>query len=369
MLIASKVEMSDIDVVSYFQSNHMKLSDKRLLSRALIVILLIVYIQVLLGGITRLTESGLSMTNWKPITGVLPPLNTAEWQAEFELYRQSPQYLEINKGMELAEFKKIFFWEWLHRLWGRVGFLALLLTGIWFTLRKKLDMTAIKRFGLLLFLYLCQGLLGWIMVKSGLVSRPEVSHYRLTAHLLLAIFLFAYLLWWISDLLVPYEQKFRTPGLLRFARWVIVLTILQIMFGGFMSGLEAATHYPTFPDMNGGYLPEGLFRMEPFWINFFENITTIQFTHRGIAYLLAVLILIFWFKSRNIITGANPTARALMLLPLVLLAQFTLGVLVLLNAQGTVPVGLGVAHQGVGLFLLSVLLFISFGMAKSGRYG
>lgn len=340
-------------------------TDKNLLVKLLMISLAIIYLQVIIGGITRLTESGLSMTDWKVVMGSIPPLTQEAWEAEFERYQESPEYKMINEGMNLSEFKTIFFWEWLHRVWGRWGFMFLFGIFAYFLWKKKLDNKHIKRFSILLILYIAQGLLGWFMVKSGLVDRPEVSHYRLTAHLLLAIFLFAYVLWYVSDLTVQPESKIHHPKLRQFA-WILVgILIVQIMFGGFMSGLKAASHYPTFPDMNGAYVPSNLFELQPFWLNFTEHIPTIQFTHRSIAYLLVVLILAYGHLAKQL--GENhPFFRQVNLaLPFVLGVQVLLGIFTLLNsASGSVPVLLGVAHQACGLLLLSTMLLLGFQYSK-----
>ena len=224
---------------------------------------------------------------------------------------------------------------------------------------KKLDRQAVFRFGILLFLYFCQGLMGWFMVMSGLSELTSVSHYRLAAHLVLALFLFAYILWWVADLLVDKKQKIVHPSLRKYA-WIITgIMLVQIVFGAFMSGLKAAPNYPSFPDMNGQFIPDNLFFMKPLWINFFENITTIQFTHRGIAYLLCVLIMIYWWNARKI-NAPKIFKFAINLLPVILVIQVTLGVLVLLNSHKGIPVGLGIFHQAFGLILLSVMLFGDF---------
>lgn len=339
----------------------MTLQDRKTLAFWLIIGLIIVFFQVIIGGTTRLTESGLSITKWEVLKGSLPPLNNADWQAEFDLYRQTPQYEKVNKGMSLSDFKFIYFWEWFHRLWGRVGFMFLLgLLGV-MAWTRRLDAPAYRRFVWLLLLYAAQGLLGWIMVKSGLSDMPRVSHYRLTAHLLLALFLFAYILHWVANLLTDYAQKVQQPALYRALRWIIGLAIVQVMYGGFMSGLRAAPHYPSFPDMNGHIVPPTLLFMEPFYLNFFENIATVQFMHRSIAYLLSGFIIWFWLRARAVPTDNAMFKRGVALLPFVLLTQIVLGVSVLLlSADGTIPVGVGVAHQAVGLLLLNNLLFVAF---------
>lgn len=341
---------------------------KKQLAALLTIVLVVVFFQVIIGGITRLTESGLSITRWEVVSGSLPPLSETAWQSEFDLYRQSPQYEKINKGMSLSEFKFIFFWEWLHRLWGRVGFMLLLGIFAYMSLKKRLDKWSYRRFGVLLVLYALQGLLGWVMVKSGLIDMPRVSHYRLTAHLLMAIFLFAFLLWWVADLLIPVQQKIKSASLSRFLPWLIGLCIVQITFGGFMSGLRAAPHYPSWPDMNGQWLPDNMWLYSPWPINFFENIATIQFTHRGLAYLLTVLILWFWSKARHLKTDNTFYKLTLNFLPLVLCTQVLLGVTVLLLSNGgKIPVTFGVLHQACGLLLLSTLLFLSFNFGRENH--
>ncbi len=342
----------------------MNTTDKQLLIKLLMVSMLIIYLQVIIGGITRLTESGLSMTDWKVVTGTIPPMNQAAWEAEFETYQQSPEYKIINEGMSISEFKTIFFWEWLHRVWGRWGFVFLLGIFGYFLWKKKLSRQDIRRFSILLVLYIMQGLLGWFMVKSGLVDRPEVSHYRLTAHLLLAIFLFAYVLWYASDLAVPPDKRIYAPEFRRYAWVLVVILVIQIMFGGFMSGLKAASHYPTFPDMNGEYIPDALFGLQPFWTNFTEHIPTIQFTHRTIAYLLFFLILIYGHFAKKLGENHPFFQQVNLALPFVLIAQVLLGIFTLLNAEGTTPVALGVAHQACGLLLLSTMLLLAFQYRK-----
>lgn len=325
----------------------------------------IIYLQVVIGGITRLTGSGLSITEWKVVTGTLPPVNAEQWQTEFDKYQQTPQYHKLNKGMTLPEFKRIFFWEWLHRLWGRFGFMFVFAIFVFMTLKKQLDRIAIRRFLIFLFLYLCQGLLGWIMVKSGLTDMPWVSHYRLTAHLLLAIVLFTYTLWFAADLLIPKSRHVYNPKLQKFTWALAALLIIQVAFGGFMSGLRAAMFYPSFPTMNGEFIPTHIFSMKPFLLNFTENVATIQFIHRSLAYLLFILIGLYWVKARRQITQNRVFGVMVNLLPVLLLLQFALGITVLLLSKSGIPVSFGVAHQAVGLLLLSTVLFLGFQFTKA----
>jgi len=353
----------------YWQLNntkHMNNNYRKRLGLLLLAALGVIYLQVIIGGITRLTGSGLSITEWKVVTGTLPPFTQTHWQTEFEKYRQTPQYHKLNKDMTLPEFKNIYFWEWLHRLWGRIGFLFMLGVFGFMLLKKQLSKESVRHLLIFLFLYLCQGLLGWIMVKSGLVDMPWVSHYRLTAHLLLAIVLFSYTLWFVADLLVPKEQLVYNPSLQKFTWVLTALLVIQIAFGGFMSGLRAAMFYPSFPTYNGEWIPTNIWVMKPFLLNFTENVATIQFTHRSLAYLLFVLIWLYWYKARKQPTQNRAFTRVVQLLPVLLLLQFGLGITVLLLSRTGIPVGFGVAHQAVGLLLLSCVLFLAFQFNPSG---
>ena len=290
---------------------------KKQLALGLIITLFIIYFQVILGGTTRLTGSGLSITRWDIVTGTLPPLTANAWDDAFQLYQQTPQYHKLNKGM-------------------------------------------VFRFGTVFALYAAQGVLGWFMVASGLVDMPWVSHYRLTAHLLLAIVLFAYILWFAADLLLLPSQKITHPATQRWAYALVPLVLLQIAYGGFMSGVHAAMFFPSFPDYNGSWLPANLFGETPFYKNFFEGIATIQFIHRTLAYILAVLIIWFWIQVRRVVTTNPYLHKTTNLLLLLLVVQISLGATVLLLSKQGIPVFWGVLHQAVGLLLLSTLLFICF---------
>lgn len=336
----------------------MDIKTKKHVAIGLIVTLFIIYFQVILGGTTRLTGSGLSITRWDIVTGTLPPLSNEAWNNAFDLYKQTPQYHKLNKGMALSEFKSIFFWEWLHRVWGRFGFVFLV--GLFAYFYRKLDRTAVLRFGTVFALYAAQGVLGWFMVASGLVDMPWVSHYRLTAHLLLAIVLFAYILWFAADLLLEPSQKVTHEPTRRWAYALVPLVLLQIAYGGFMSGLHAAMFFPSFPDYNGFWLPPNLFGETPFIKNFFESIATIQFIHRTLAYILAVLIIYFWTQQRRIVSNNPYLHKTSNFLLVLLCTQIALGATVLLLSKQGIPVFWGVLHQAVGLLLLSTLLFICF---------
>lgn len=332
--------------------------NKNLLAKLLLLTLFILLIQVNIGGITRLTGSGLSITKWEVVTGTLPPMGEVAWQTEFEAYQQIPQYKLLNKDMTLSEFKFIYFWEWLHRLWGRLGFLFILAIFAFFGFTKRLNKRQTLLFGGLLFLYFCQGLMGWFMVASGLSELVYVSHYRLAAHLLLALALFAYIVWWIADLLIENKDKIFSPSMRRWGMLVISVVLLQIVFGAFMSGLRAAVYYPSFPDMNGQMIPETLFAMKPWIKNFGENVATIQFMHRGIAYLLVILVLAYWWKIKGISSNAL-FKYACKLLPIVLLIQVGLGIWTVIASKQGVPVSLGILHQAVGLLLFCTVWFLA----------
>lgn len=340
------------------------------------LVLGIIYLQVIIGGTTRLTESGLSITRWELVSGSLPPMSSAAWDAAFDLYKATPQYQKMNKGMSLSDFKFIYFWEWLHRFWGRIGFLVLLGIFVYFSVSQKRSELSTpsgggipfyyRRFGILLFLYALQGLLGWFMVKSGLSDMPRVSHYRLTAHLLLALFLFAYILWWISALRIRDSERVFAPSLRHLLLFIIGLTVLQIAFGGFMSGLRAAIHYPSFPDMNGVLVPSSVFFMHPWWLNFLENIATVQFTHRCIGYLLVIFVFIFWYRARAYKQVSVPFRLCVSALPYLVIVQVALGISVLLLSKGgTIPVLFGVLHQAGALLLLNTLLYTIFQFKKN----
>jgi len=333
------------------------------INRFLLGMLVIIFIQVAIGGITRLTDSGLSMTDWKPIMGSIPPLNAAEWEVAFEQYKQIPQYDIVNKGMNISEFKAIFFWEYLHRMWGRVGFLVILVGLAFFVVKRYLDFKWLSRFIILILLYAAQGVLGWIMVKSGLSENIRVSHYRLTAHLMLAIAIFSYVAWLFSEL-VTLPQYHITNRLKPYYSWglvLIVLLIIQIVYGGFMAGMRAAIHYASWPLMNGKWIPDNLFFMKPFIKNFGENIATIQFIHRGLAYLLFFALLQYWFKLKDKMKHSLVNA-----LPVLLVAQVVLGIATLLAAKGgEISIIWGVLHQINGLLLFTNFLFIWFLMRKN----
>jgi heme a synthase len=317
----------------------------------------LVFAMVLVGGATRLTESGLSIVEWKPVTGVVPPLTETDWQAEFAKYKTIPQYEQLNLGMSLDEFKTIYWWEWGHRLLGRIIAAAFLLPFLWFLWRRAFD----RRFGFALAgifaLGAAQGGIGWWMVASGLTESIRVSQYRLAVHLTLACMLYAALVWTADRLLArpPHaqaatEHKGRLPGRLRFcAIALLALALVQIYLGALVAGLHAGLVYNTWPLVDGRLVPSlaDLLFDRPLWRNFFENALTVQFDHRMTAYLLLALALFHLADARRhdtrVATGAGLVAVAVLL-------QAGLGIMTLLHA---VPVGLALLHQAVALVVLT----------------
>lgn len=309
---------------------------------------------VLVGGITRLTESGLSITEWKPISGIVPPITTAQWQTEFSKYQQSPEYLFKNSSMDLSEFKFIFFWEYIHRLIGRIIGLVFIFPFIYFKLSGQFS----KQFTLKLWgvfvLGAFQGLLGWYMVASGLVNKPDVSHFRLAAHLITAFITCAYIFWLALELIFPPENiKTQKKKLLSIT--LLVAIAIQIIYGAFVAGLDAGKIYNTYPKMGEKWIADAVYAYPVWWQNITENPAGVQFIHRTLALLIALLIALN-LKGKN--KGSKTKQAANIMLGLVLL-QVLLGICTLLYA---VPLWLGVLHQlgAFALFLAAVYnLYIS----------
>lgn len=332
----------------------------------LIVLAILIYIMVILGGVTRLTGSGLSIVEWDPIMGVIPPLNETEWQETFDKYKQFPEYQKINRDMDLAGFKQIFVYEYAHRLLGRTIGLVFLLPFLFFYFNKRIKPGLMPRLITMFVLGGLQGLLGWFMVKSGLVDRPNVSQYRLAAHFATALLIYGYILWTAWSLLYPTPRNSWVPGIKRLRsqmRWLTLLVIVMIISGAFVAGTHAGAVFKTFPDMNGHFIPPGIFSVSPLYLNFFENPTTIQFTHRLIAYLIISFVIFIWLRSRHY-TLTSSTRNAINFMLLFLTLQVTLGILTLLSVpsepvRAGIFVPLGAAHQGGALLLLSIVLFIN----------
>ena len=315
---------------------------------------LLIFIMVIVGGITRLTHSGLSISNYKLISGTIPPLNAQQWNEAFNLYKQYPEYQKLNTHFTLQDFKDIYFWEWLHRVLGRFIGLVFILPFLYFLGTKQLTKPTIKKATTLLFMGGFQGFLGWYMVKSGLIDNPDVSHYRLAAHLTTAFLTFAYTFWVALDLIYPHRKiinnKFRN-----FVRLAFAILVLQIIYGAFVAGLDAGFIHNHWPLMNEGkFMHETVYiEQNPVYKNFIQGKSGVQFVHRTLAYIVSIFIIGIWIKSRKL----NRTIiqkRAIRALLTMLGVQFTLGILTLVMH---VPVWLGVLHQVGAFILLSIMTF------------
>ena len=321
----------------------------------LLICCAMIFAMVVIGGVTRLTESGLSIMEWAPLMGALPPFSEAEWQRVFGLYQTIPQYGAVNAGMGLAEFKGIFWWEWTHRLWGRLIGIVFLLPFLWFLIRRRIPEGLAPHLAGLFLLGALQGFLGWFMVASGFAERVSVSQYRLVIHLALALGIYGYMLWLAFGLLRPAALA-GGPAAAAVRRRLLVLlglAVLTIVMGGFTAGLDGGFVYNTFPLMNGRLLPEEFLATSPAWRDPFENPATAQFIHRWLAVALAVASLALWASARRR-TLAAEARRALDLVALMTLAQLGLGIATLLLV---VPVALAAAHQAGAVILLSLLLW------------
>jgi heme a synthase len=316
----------------------------------LIGVAALIALMVLVGGATRLTESGLSIVEWKPVAGTLPPLTSAQWHDAFEGYKKIPQYRELNAGMTLAEFKTIFWWEWSHRLLGRFIGVAYLLPFLFFLWRGALAAELKRRLWLIFALGALQGAVGWWMVASGLTQRTEVSQYRLAAHLILALVIFSAIVWTVRRMRVR-PAIAAAPRLKLFSQLLLGLTFLQIYFGALVAGLRAGRAYNTWPTIDGAFIPspERLFFEQPWWRNLFDNVLTVQFEHRMTAYLLLVVAL--WHAIDATRGRAGAVLGGAWWLVAAVLLQAGLGILTLLNQ---VPIDLALSHQAVAIVVLTI---------------
>ncbi|MEK7409799.1 MAG: COX15/CtaA family protein [Actinomycetota bacterium] len=319
----------------------------------LLVAAVLVFVMIVVGGTTRLTQSGLSMVRWEPVSGIVPPLNEAQWQDEFDAYKAYPEYEAINRGMDLGEFKAIFLWEYVHRLLGRLVGIVLALPLAWFVLRRAIPPGYGKRLVGLVLLVGLQGVIGWWMVASGLVDRPDVAHERLALHLVTALVLLVGLLWTALDLRAVAAGRTAVGG--RPSGWVWLFTALiftQFTLGAFVAGLNAGHMFTTWPRMGPTWVPSGLTSLTPIWTNMVDNPIAVQFVHRWLAVVVAVFALVIATRLRR----AGATAHAVALGSAVVL-EFVLGVMTLLHG---VPVPLGVAHQAGAVLLLVATVFASY---------
>jgi cytochrome c oxidase assembly protein subunit 15 len=319
----------------------------------------LVFTMVVLGGVTRLTGSGLSMVDWRPLLGWIPPLGDAEWQRVFDMYQQSPEFQKVNSHMGLGDFKDIFWLEYLHRLLGRLIGIAFAVPFLVFAFKGYFTARDIPKYLLMFVLGGLQGLLGWYMVKSGLVDNPRVSQYRLTAHLVAAILIYGFMFWVALSLLYPRDSTLRHPW---FARTVLLMAIicLTIVSGGFVAGLDAGLIYNTFPLMGDSLVPPGLFALDPTWRNFFENMTTVQFDHRLLAITTFVLIIVYWWRARGADLPSRARVSSTALLAVAVL-QVVLGIATLLFG---IPIALAAAHQATALLLFTTVLYLVHSLRK-----
>lgn len=320
-----------------------------------------VFVILVVGGTTRLTQSGLSMVRWEPVTGIVPPLSEADWQVEFDAYQSSPEYQLINRGMELGEFKTIYFWEYLHRLLGRVLGLAMVVPLLWFLAKRAIPPGYRWRLGGLVMLVGLQGAIGWWMVASGLVDRPDVAHERLALHLTTALVLLSALIWTALDFGALASGRDPSDG--RPAGWFwpfMVLLFVQIALGAFVAGLDAGFIYTTWPTMEGDWIPQDLTYLRPIWANLVDNPVAVQFLHRWLAIVVAVYAVVVAVRLHRAGAGMRSVA-----LGAAVLLQFLLGVLTLLHS---VPISLGVAHQAGGVLLLVATIVAGhWSIVEAGR--
>jgi cytochrome c oxidase assembly protein subunit 15 len=324
-------------------------SRHRIVRGWLLAVAALVFLVAAVGGGTRLTGSGLSITEWQPVTGALPPLSEAAWQAEFEKYKTIPQYREVNRGMSLTEFKVIYWWEWTHRLLGRLIGVAFLVPFLWFLWKGFIEPPLRWRLWTIFGLGALQGAVGWWMVASGLAGRVSVSQYRLAFHLTLACAIFAMLLWTAQRLKLP--EPVEVPSRMRrTARLLMVLALVQIYLGALVAGLHAGLVYNTWPLIDGAFIPDRLFFLEPWWRNFFESTLTVQFDHRMMAYVLFVLAI--WHAVDVVRSGrARAASTGALVLASAVTLQAGIGILTLLHV---VPPPLALTHQAMAVVTLAI---------------
>jgi cytochrome c oxidase assembly protein subunit 15 len=326
---------------------------RRGIARWLLVCAALVFAMVVVGGVTRLTHSGLSIVEWQPLVGTVPPLTDADWNELFAKYQQTPEYKKVNFDISLHGFKRIFWWEYAHRLLGRAIGVVFLVPFVWFLVRRRIDRRLAWQLGGIFLLGALQGGMGWFMVMSGLVSDPRVSHFRLTAHLGIALAIFAAELWLALRLLAPQTRRAPHAPLARAGLALAALVFTMALTGGFVAGLHAGRAYNSFPLMNGYLVPPEIMMLDPWYRNFLYNLATVQFVHRSIAWLLALLVPLYWWRVQR--AGLEMRARlASDALLAALVVQVSLGIATLLLV---VPVPLAAAHQAGAVLLLAAALW------------
>ena len=314
---------------------------------------LLIFAMVFIGGITRLTGSGLSITEWKVIMGAIPPSNDAEWNEAFDKYKQIPQFQLVNNNFKLEDFKQIFFWEWFHRLIGRLVGVVFIIPYLWFLFKKKIDAPLNKKLLMIFSMGAFQGFLGWYMVSSGLSELTSVSHYRLAMHLITAFLTCAYIFWVALDLWKARIPRIKSKALL-YARITFSVLILQIIYGAFVAGLDAGLIYNTWPKMNAEWFASNAFSLDPFYLNLIEHKDGIQLMHRYLAYLVTALAILLFIQSKK--SENDLVRKGGILVLIIVLLQFLLGVLTLVMQ---VPISIALMHQcGAFLLLMSLVYYI-----------
>ena len=348
--------MSDTIALTRLKNEDERPRDDRAVALWLFAVAAMIFVMVVIGGITRLTESGLSITEWKPISGVLPPLDEASWQREFDLYKQIPEFQKLRPDMTLGEFQDIFWWEYIHRLWGRLIGVAFALPGLWLFLRGRIRPELRGRLLGIFVLGGLQGALGWFMVKSGLSQRTDVSQYRLVAHLLMALAIYSYILWTAFGLIRPVAPPAGAAPLRRHAALLLLLVVGMLTTGGFVAGLDGGKIYNTFPLMGGALIPGDLLALDPVWRNPFENPAAAQFIHRWLALMAACAALALWLRRERL---PLPLRRPVDLVAGMVAVQVMLGIATLLLV---VPVPLAALHQAGAVMVLSLALWALHGL-------
>jgi cytochrome c oxidase assembly protein subunit 15 len=325
----------------------------------LLICCALVFAMVVLGGVTRLTGSGLSMVDWRPLMGALPPMSDEAWQKTFEMYQETPEFQKVNADMDVEGFKGIFWLEYLHRLLGRTIGIVFLVPFLFFALRGYIRKPEWPKYALMFVLGGLQGVLGWYMVKSGLVDNPRVSQYRLVAHLVAAFLIYAYMFWVALSLIFPTDSDKPHPWYRKTLALATLITV-TVISGGFVAGLRAGKIYNTFPMMGEYWAPPGMFALEPWWRNFFDNMATVQFDHRILAIVTLIAIVVYWVQIRKSELSARVMKGVNALLHTAVL-QVVLGIVTLLLV---VPVSLGAIHQAVAMLLFTVALYLCHGLRR-----
>lgn len=370
----TQLPASDANHLHDFESYEKKQEEqkaRRYVSAWILIGVFMLLVQVILGGITRLTGSGLSITEWNVVTGTLPPLSGQQWAEEFGKYQQTPQYRLLNAEFTLSDFKFIFFWEWFHRFWARLIGVVFLVGFVYLMSKRYLKKEMQQPLLFLFFFGAFQGAIGWIMVASGLTGDAVyVKPTRLALHFIFALALIAYAFWFALQLRVPERNRIGAPSLRKWTWWIIGLLFVQLVFGALMAGHKAALSAPTWPDINGAFFPGNMLAEKPWLLNFFENKITIHFVHRSLAYLLLILVIIYTIKAYRIDTASDSFRKARLYPIVFVLLQVVLGIITVLTSPGIVPQRWGTfewmaqLHQVVGMLLLLSFVAMLYLMPK-----